>query len=175
MSTTSRSIPFSRLPRLERAKLVAKDVLARYAAAQLVLKPGVLIEATDHLDSLDLQTRLTSGYTCSVCALGAAACGIAAFSNHIKLETNDGQVYPRATAGLEEEKEAAPRLQRLFGGRVMQLVECAFEAGGSVWHYSEFDAPTENRLRDFVARYRTYEERFLAIFNEIAETGTFAP
>jgi hypothetical protein len=185
--------PFSRLPRLERAKLVAKDVLARYRAAQLTLKPGVLIEVTtnlrdDRLDNsslIDLQARLKAGRPCSVCALGAAACGIAAFDNHITLQLNSAWgPATRAQAGIESESASYPRLRRLFGKQTMKIIECAFENGKAVFGYNgtdddtfrcHFTASQVARIKAFVAKRPTHKERFEAIFKQIARTGTFVP
>lgn len=177
----TKPVPFSLRPRIERAKAVARDVLRRYKAGQLKLSPGILLKSKGDLEELDLQKRLKAGRECSVCALGSVACGLAVFEDKLSLIHNntytiDGGVVGYLDLGLNVSLNV--RLNAILGGDLARkTIECAFEDGQGVYHYSPvcFTPAQKSAIQSFVAKHPTHESRFLAIWRQIARTGSFKP
>ncbi len=165
-------VRFSKLPRNDRIKIVAKDALARFKAKQLSLSPGDLVKIEDDdMRGNDVQTHILAGRPCAVCALGAAACSIAAIEDRMSFRFDLHHSDYRLS--LSEGEGIETRLRRLFGRELMKTIEAVFEQGtGAFQEDDESDLPWE-AIHAFGKKHESHEARFLAIYRTLARTGDF--
>jgi hypothetical protein len=124
---------FDELSKPEQRVEICKDVIARIKAKLVVPTYGSFWDSVvQGAPENSLQTQINNS-TCSVCAKGALFCGWVGNFNKVTVEEfNEGCFLEN----VEELKRVSPELVKLFGEKMLDNIEAAFEGEPYSWHYN---------------------------------------
>lgn len=152
---------FDKLDNIEKRKWVAKDVLKRIANNNVVPCPGVYFNNRSEVFGYDIEydpedNRPAKGFLndkpCEVCAKGSLM---------VSWVGSFGGCSVKETASFTEEQPPED-LEDIFGAKLLDLIEIAFEACIFEWHDDDFQVK-------FVDEF--YEGNLEAIMETIAGCG----
>lgn len=123
---------FDKLPANKKRVAICEDVLARIKARLIRPDQGDLLHYRRHYDHKRSPQETFNSKKCVACAKGALICSWVGNFNKVSWRDVDYFDYD-----LNHEKSYPPALLRIFGRKMLDNMEAAFEQTINTWSYSD--------------------------------------
>lgn len=129
---------FNKLTRAQKRVAICQDVIERIEAENFEEHEGQIIQGEVLWDkSVPLKEAINEN-KCEVCARGAILCSWIGNFNRVKWDEIQS-MFSTASTGIEEtytSKNFPPQILKVFGQRMLDRIEAAFENSTFPWHYN---------------------------------------
>lgn len=176
---------FAKLPKKEKAVLVAKDIIAQIKVKKFLPKHQGYVAQTflqvDEEEDAQKELLTNKSLKCTVCALGACALSIARLGNSLSI----ADLVAMDNTWSDNADPVKESLVSVFDPIALYYIEKAYETGSSTplsedildnyYHIDKWDIDDSNAI-NFGNKYPNSEKRLIAIMeNVIANNGVFVP
>lgn len=143
---------FDKLPVNKKRIEIAKDVIARITAKNLIENRGNIIDTFSlpyDYDDYAPKDFFNNNGKCAVCARGALLCSWIGNFNKVKWK----DISELFTGRIDYSSEGFPdQLLEVFGSEMLDNIEAAFEAQTFDWHYDRVET------QKYVDAFATYDD-----------------
>ena len=169
---------FNALPKAEKKKLVAKDVLAQIKTGKYIPNTGSYIGSlqSDLKNSdKDIKSNFRKIEECRVCAVGSCILSTTKFAN--KLTFNDLEedfIWERNKTA----KKVKSLVSSVFTTRELALMERCFEGDTNCYTENQFDyyisSKDKEKCNEFYESTKNSDEALIKIMKQIVKEGKFS-
>lgn len=158
---------FQSLSKIEKKKIIAKDVLSRIKAENLDMTSGSIFKYTTR--NRGSVKKFVNTSLCKVCIRGSIFCSLVGIQNKLKFE-NINLSTPHSENNWEHD------VKNIFTKRELGILELLFETNGSIIAYNLSignSAKNWYKIKHELKNYFNYDSEKITIFimNHVARHG----